>query len=236
MCNKCEKIHSKMCKHHHWYNLEQNLNDIFTGFCKETNHLEKLEYFCKDHNILCCASCIAKIKGKGKGEHKDCNICFIEDIKDEKKSKLNDNIKSLENLSKTLNESINKLKEIIEIINKNKEELKLKVQKIFTKIRNELNDREDKLLLDIDKIYDEKFLKEDIIKESEKLPNKIKLSLEKGKKIDNNWEDENKINSLINDCVNIENNIKEINVVNESIKKYKIQIMPKLNSAQKKKK
>ena len=207
MCNKCEKIHSKMCKHHHWYNLEQNLNDIFTGFCK-------------DHNILCCASCIAKIKGKGKGEHKDCNICFIEDIKDEKKSKLNDNIKSLENLSNTLNESINKLKEIIEIINKNKEELKLKVQKIFTKIRNELNDREDKLLLDIDKIYDEKFLKEDIIKESEKLPNKIKLSLEKGKKIDNNWEDENKINSLINDCVNIENNIKEINVVNESIKKY----------------
>ena len=110
MCNKCEKIHSKLCKHHHWYNLEQNINEIFTGYCKETNHLEKLEYFCKNHNILCCASCIAKIKGKGKGEHKDCNICFLEDIKDEKKNNLSNNIKSLENLSNTLNESINKLK------------------------------------------------------------------------------------------------------------------------------
>ena len=220
MCNKCEKIHSKLCKHHHWYNLEQNINEIFTGFCKETNHLEKLEYFCKDHNILCCASCIAKIKGKGKGGHKDCNICFIEDIKEEKKSKLNDNIKDLENLSNTFNESINQLKDIIEKINKNKEELKLKVQKIFTKIRNELNEREDKLLLDIDKIYDDKCLKEDIIKESEKLPNKIKISLEKGKNIDNNWKDENQLNALINDCINIENNIKDISIIKESIKKY----------------
>jgi len=64
---------------------------------------------------------------------------------------------------------------------------------------------------------------EDIIKKSEKLPNKIKISLEKGKIIDKEWNDDNnKLNSLINDCINIENNIIDINSINESIKKLKL--------------
>ena len=114
MCNKCETFHSKLLDHHHCCNLDKNIEEIFTGFCKEQNHLERLEYFCKNHNILCCASCITKLKGKQKGEHKDCEICFIEDIKNEKKNKLKENIKTLENLSQILEESINKLKLIIE--------------------------------------------------------------------------------------------------------------------------
>ena len=69
--------------------------------------------------------------------------------------------------------------------NENKEELKLNIQNIFTKIRNELNKREDELLFEVDKKFNDIFGNEDIIKESEKLPNKIKISLEKGKKIDN---------------------------------------------------
>ena len=88
MCNKCINFHSILFENHHSYNLDEYLKeDIFTGYCKEDNHLEKLEYYCKDHNILCCASCICKIKGKGKGEHNCCNIFFIEDIKNEKKKK-----------------------------------------------------------------------------------------------------------------------------------------------------
>ena len=43
------------------------------------------------------------------------------------------------------------------------------------------------------------FFNEDIIKESEKLPNKIKISLEKGKKID--WDD-NKLKFNIYNCIN----------------------------------
>ena len=57
----------------------------------------------------------------------------------------------------------------------------MEVQKVFTKLRNSLNDREDELLSDVDKNFGELFLNENIIKESEKLPNKIKVSLEKGK-------------------------------------------------------
>ena len=152
----------------------------------------KYEYFCKNHNQLCCAACLCKIKNNKNGLHHDCEVCNIEDIKDEKKNKLNENIQKLEELSKTLQDSINQLKVMSEKISQNKEELKVNIQKIFTKIRNELNNREDELLLEVDNQYDNLFFKEDFIKESEKLPNKIKLSLEKGIKI-NNENNNNKI-------------------------------------------
>ena len=69
MCNKCENTHSKLFKnYHHCFKLDKEINDLFTGFCQEKQHNEKLEYFCKEHNVLCCVSCICKIKGKGKGD------------------------------------------------------------------------------------------------------------------------------------------------------------------------
>ena len=67
MCNKCEVIHSKLCQNHQIFKLDKNLNEIFTGYCQEKNHNEKLEFYCKSHSKLCCASCLCKIKDKGKG-------------------------------------------------------------------------------------------------------------------------------------------------------------------------
>jgi len=42
---------------------------------------------------------------------------------------------------------------LYEKIEKSKEELKIIIQKIFTKLRNVLNDREDELLLEVDNRY-----------------------------------------------------------------------------------
>ena len=51
MCNKCKNNHTELFKnHHHTYNLDININDIFTGMCKEKNH-SKLDYFCKTHTL-----------------------------------------------------------------------------------------------------------------------------------------------------------------------------------------
>ena len=61
-------------------------------------------------------------------------------------------------------------------------------------------------------------LNEEIIEEIDKFPYKCKLSLEKGKEIENNWNN-NKLNSLINDILNIEKIIIDINKIKESIKK-----------------
>ena len=121
MCNKCENHHSSLFKNHHLYNLNKE-DEIFTGFCKEKGHQNKLRYFCKNHNQLCCAVCIAKLNEEGEGQHKDCDVCYIEKIKEEKKNKLKENIKSLEELQNKFNENMNELKEICEKIEKDKDE------------------------------------------------------------------------------------------------------------------
>ena len=224
MCNECEKYHSNIFLNHHQYKLGEyndtnELNQLFTGLCKEKNHPNELKYFCKTHNKLCCAECITKIKGEDYGQHSDCDVCPIKEIEDEKKSKLNENIKTLENLSFNLKESINELKIIFEKIENNKEELKIKIQNIFTKLRNQINDREDELLLEVDKKFKDLYFNDNILKESEKLPDIIQISLEKGKLINNNKD--RILNSIINDCINIENNINEIKTINASIHKFK---------------
>ena len=225
MCNRCNNHHSSLFKSHNTYKLDkENIKDIFTGFCKEENHLEKLEFFCKNHNKLCCASCLCKIKQKNKGQHSDCNVCTIEEIKVEKKNNLNDNIKYLDNLSKNIDETINNLKNIFEKINEDKEKLKLEIQNIFTKLRNIINEREDQLLFSVDEQFDDFIFKKELIKKCKKLPNKITISLEEGKKLIKNW-DENKLNESINDCLNIENNIKEINEIEEIMNELDLKVI-----------
>ena len=68
MCNKCEKFHSNFVPNHNSITLDKDIIKIFTGYCKVENHQIKLEYFCKNHNVLCCAKCVA-IKRKGNGQH-----------------------------------------------------------------------------------------------------------------------------------------------------------------------
>ena len=220
MCNKCQNLHSELFDSHHIYKLNQNLKEIFTGFCKEKNHNKELNYFCKNHNVLCCAVCLCKIEDKANGNHKNCEVFLINDIQEEKRKKLKENIKLLEELSIDLNKTINQLKNFMENINENKEKLKIKVQEVFTKIRNEINKREDELLLEIDKHFQKLFMDDNFLKQSEKLPKKINDSLEKGKIIEKEW-NINNLPSLINDCLNIENNIRDINILDENIKKIK---------------
>ena len=121
-------------------------------------------------------------------------------------------IKYLKELSYNIQQTIKDLKEIFETINKNKKELKLNIQQIFTKIKNEINNREDQLLIEVDKKYETLFFKQDFIKESEKLPIKIKDALEKGKIINTRQKENNNKNNLcsfINGCINIESVLKK---------------------------
>jgi len=219
LCNKCYNHHKEIFEeHHHLYSLDKNIDDIFTGFCKEKNHNKfELNLFCKTHNKLCCVSCASKYEIQGNGQHKNCDIYILESIKEEKRNNLKENIKNLEELLKGLEESIKELKLLFEKINENKEEIKIKIQGIFTKIRNALNAREEELLIEVDKQYNDIYFNEEIIKEAEQLPNKAKISLEKGKIIDKEWNN-NKLNSLINDCINIDNNINEITMIKEKLK------------------
>ena len=220
MCNKCEILHSDLHENHSLIKINKDFSEFCSLYCSEKGHFDKLRYYCKNHNKLCCAFCLCKIKDKENGQYSNCDVCLINEIKNEKKSKLKDNIKHLEGLFNNIKESINKIKKVYEEINGKKEKLKLKIQKIFTNLRNVVNNREDELLLEIDNIYNDKFIKDELVKEIEKLPNKIKSSLEKGKMVENEWDNDNKLYSSINHCINIENNIKDINKINEIIQNY----------------
>ena len=225
ICNKCEKFHSGFFENHNTLPLDKEIDEFFTGNCKEKDHHQKLSYFCKDHNVLCCTSCIAKIKTQGYGTHFDCNVCDINDISEEKKNNLSGNIKSLEKLSDLFQALLNDLKKAIQEIDDRKEEVKKDILQIFTGIRDELNKREDQLLKEVDQIYEKKFNSKNIdnIIKDKKFSEKIKIYIDKGKIAEKDW---NKINNkaiLINDCINIENTIDKINNMNISIEKYKIQ-------------
>ena len=144
---------------------------------------------------------------------------------------MKENIKILEDYSKTIELSLNELKDIFKKINENKEELKKKIYQLFTKIRTALNEREDEIYKIIDGKFDNLYFKEDLIKQGDKLPIEIKQSLEKGKMIDNEKEENIKLNQFINDCINIEKSIENIKDLKQNIEKcnaknIKINFMP----------
>ena len=88
MCKKCEKYHLDLITNHKPISIDKDIKNILTGFCKvENHHQNELNFFCKNHNELCCGLCITKIKSKGYGQHSDCNVFNIEDFIDEKKTK-----------------------------------------------------------------------------------------------------------------------------------------------------
>ena len=220
MCKKCEKVHSGLLKKHHIYSLDKDINEIFTGLCTNKDHSLELEIYCKNHNKLCCAACISKIKIKGKSQHKNCEVYHISKIKDSKKENLEKNIQHLEELSDKLESLIKELKNIYDKINESKEKLKVDIQKNFTKIRAELNNREDKLYEEIDKIFEKLFFDEHLIKECEQLPKLVKTCLEKGKIQENEWKEENKLSELVNHCIKIENSITKIDSLYNKLQEY----------------
>ena len=221
ICKQCESVHSKLLKNHKICSLDKESKEIFTGFCQINNHFEKLEYYCKNHNILCCSSCIVKLKREGKGQHANCDICLIEDIKNQKNDTLKQNMIYLENLSNKIDKSIDEVKEMFNKINKDKEILKLKITNIFTEIKNKINEREDLILLEVDKLYDKTYIQENKTKDINKLPEIIKTSLEKGKFSKEDWTNKDQLSFVLNNCINIEKDISYINEINQAFQKMK---------------
>ena len=226
MCEKCNEHHKEFYTHQI---LEiKDFEESFTGICKEENHNNTLDYYCKTHNQSCCDSCIIKFQKNGKGLHSKCEIYPIEEVKDQMKDNLNQNIKLLEELSISLDKSINELKDIFEKINENKETIKIKIQKIFTKLRNELNNREDELINKVDKKFEEIFFEEELIKKCEKLPKKVENSLSKAKLVNDKDKEDNHLNEFIYNCINLETYINDIKKLNENLIKSK-SIKPNVN-------
>jgi len=220
MCDECEDYHKEICDTHRLHKLDKNVMNI-KDLIEQAMKINEINFFCKTHNKLCYRKCKQKFKEEDNHNDDKCDIYLINYVEEDKRNQLKNNIQYLENLLNNLKDNANKLKEMSDIINEKKENLKVKIQKIFTKIRNAINDREEELFSEIDANYDDLFFQKDIIKEGEKLSQTIKKQIEKAKLIDNQW-DNNKLNSLIKDCLNFENNIKEINEIKENVAKFNV--------------
>ena len=163
LCNKCQIFHSKIFQNHITQNISKENQEIFTGLCSEKDHINTLEYYCKTHNKLCCVACISKIKDDKNGNHKDCDIYKLIDIKSEKEKEFKEDYAKLQELSKSLEPTVNKFKTLKEEINKNKENLIMEIQKVFTNLRNILNSREDQVLTQVEEVYKKVYFDDNII-------------------------------------------------------------------------
>ena len=220
LCETCSTSHFDTNPKHNLFSVEKDLNLNFTGYCTEGNHPNKLDYYCSTHNNLCCAACLCKIKEKGDGQHTECNVCYIEDIKDAKKKMLNNNLKLLKKYSLNMKKMLSDIDNIFERVNPIKEEIIQIIKNIFDNFRKLLNIREKELLDEVESIYGENFFNQKSIKECSKFPTKIKYNMDKGKNVLEIWEDaekNGKLNLLINDSINIEKSVSEIQNVKDKI-------------------
>ena len=212
MCEECNEKHLGICKLHNYHQLDKISNDK----CKNAKHISEINFFCKSHNRLCNTKCNIYPKNNIYGQESICEIFLLNNIEEEQRNKLKENVKQLEYELKYIDDITKKLKKLTDTIFDKKEGIKIVIQKIFTKIRNAVNDKEEELFAEVDEYFNDLFFQKEIVKEGEKLPKKIKASLEKAKLIDNQWNN-NKLNSLITDCLNIENTIKEIDKIKNDI-------------------
>ena len=65
-----------------------------------------------------------------------------------------------------------------------------------------------------------------LIQKEAKLPKQIKISLQKGKLLEKEWDNDN-LFYYTNDCIHIENNIKKMNSINERINQCNIKTLIK---------
>ena len=132
-----------------------------------------------------------------------------------------ENVQYLEKILKTFEDSIKELEELYKTIQGNKEQLKINVQKIFCEIKVAIDKRQDEILLDIENKFKESYFDEDLTIKSKKLPKKIKNTLEKGKSIEEKWNNKDELCFAINNSLSIEKDNDIINEIYEKINKCK---------------
>jgi hypothetical protein len=228
MCKKCESHHSELFKYHNIISLDKMDNELFDNNCKEKNHSFPLKYFCKTHKAVCCALCISKIKTEYDGKHADCDIDSIDKTKENLQNEFKDKINNLEKNYKTLSDILIGMENLLDNFKDQKEKIKLKIMNIFTEFRNALNSREDELLEEIDKRFNEIYYTENLIKENRVIEKQTKIYLDKNKILNINNIDIiqfiNEIDILTKNQESIENKINKLSTLFDKVKNYEIEM------------
>ena len=219
MCNNCLYSHLKLFKNHHLLDLIEDKSHLLNDFCKEDKHLNGIEYYCETHNQLCCLSCIGKDKKIENPKHKNCKVYDLSDIIKDKKIKLEQNLKILGDLSKNIKEKIDSSKNIYIKLKDIKEDLKTKIRQTMENIRAKINQREDELFSTLETLHNKLCPTEKEMNDYENIPKQINEILEKSKDIYRKADNAFLLNSYIEDCINIENYSRDIQLMVDSMNK-----------------
>ena len=221
MCNNCLKSHLNLFKnHHHLLDLIEDKSQLFNDFCKEDKHLNKIEYYCETHKQLCCLSCIGKDKKIENSKHKNCKVYDLSEIINDKKRKLDQNLKILRELSSNIKEKIDNSNNIYMKLKDIKEDLKTKIRQTMENIRAKINQREDELFSTLETLHNKLCPTEKEMNDYQNIPKQIKEILEKSKDIYKKADNSFLLNSYIDDCINIENYSRDIQLMVDSMNKY----------------
>ena len=104
-----ESLNLELSQNNYFDLSDENIEKKSKIFCFEGDNHNEFEYFCKTHNKFVCASCIVKIKKKGKGQHHDCDVCIIEDLVHQN-IESNQNLDNFDNLLNKVKLTIDELK------------------------------------------------------------------------------------------------------------------------------
>ena len=83
----------------------------------------------------------------------------------------------------------------------------MEIQKVFTNLRNILNSREDQILNQVEEVYKKVYFDDNIIKDCEKLNEKVKKCLESINKLNDT---KNELNYVINYYIEFGNNLNKL--------------------------
>ena len=219
LCQECSKFHSKYLPLHNLILINNEKSFYSKINCSQENHNKiPLNYYCQNHNELCCAFCLCIKEENNLGNHNKCKIISINEIENIKKQNLNENVKILNELIKKLCEKKQMIENILKKKKKNKEEIKKKISEYFTELRNILNEREDELFKIIEMI--KKSI--NIEKMNEKINNFIKIL------DDNNCNNTFHFSPSENEFLNYKQNLKNFGCI---CKPFSFKLCPKdLNS------
>ena len=218
-CERCEIFHSEIHNEHEIQSIKKGEKDIFTGLCPEKYH-DKLEYFCRTHNQLCCANCIIKIKDDKNGQHSECETCSLNEIRPEKENQFNKDFNTLEKISNSLDAIINRFDSSKQKIVERKEALKKEIKTSFDKLRAKLNERENELYKEVEGAFNKTYFGDDIIKKSEEFPEDVKNCLESGNSIKERKNKNGELTFEIHYFMEFENKINKLVEKNKKLDKF----------------
>ncbi|KAL3884081.1 hypothetical protein ACJMK2_030303 [Sinanodonta woodiana] len=181
LCETCLKFHRKLSdtKEHKTININEisnNLENLFklgNGFGCPKHVSKEIEYFCRNHDILCCATCLFN-------QHRDCKL--VHDLHNNTENLLrdintNEILRKLKVIEDSLKQFLTQKKADMSDLSVKVNELEAQIQQIRRNINEKLDEMEKAVKMEGNRLYKEGLIQhQDEIQQCQSLMNAVRTS------------------------------------------------------------